>query len=647
MLSLATLLLVVAVAAASAAIAGRLPRQLIREKHRLAIGAFVVALIMAGLSGGSGAGIATLGIAAWGVAAAFDPRIGAGAFAIAAMAGAVVGFRTGGVPVAVADGILAFTTGALPYLYAVRLGRVRSQRERRVTRLEAHLSRATPARPMPTANLLRDVLLITERTDAHRDLEMLDSALRDVRDMMGADEAILWEWTEEQDTLRPKAWSTEDAARPEFFRVAEWGPLARWTAEERLVNVDGNDDAPRFGSAPVVGPDRLFGVVTVTSNVGLGLGRDGLRAWLPRVGAQLAAYLELFDMRTQYSRHMHRNQALIEAMERLQIHKSAEALGVAVCETALEVTSGRAAMLIRWLAQDAHGLVQCSSSELTLEPGTVIARETLVGHACSEKLPLLLQDARAITRSEPTYTRTLLQRPIPSLAVVPVLNDDRVIGAIAVEGAEPESLGVEETRNLGLLAAVARGALEKVWEIEDIGLRARTDALTGLFNRRYFDEQLRRVLAETDRFGNNASLIVADIDHFKLVNDRYGHEVGDAVLRQVAKALADGVRNVDICARYGGEEIAILLPQTPLTGAAELAERMRKAIASRPVVHEGTSIAVTVSFGIAGYPDTVPNGDWLFSAADRALYEAKAAGRNCVRLAAASSEMPTNYRSAR
>jgi diguanylate cyclase (GGDEF)-like protein len=155
------------------------------------------------------------------------------------------------------------------------------------------------------------------------------------------------------------------------------------------------------------------------------------------------------------------------------------------------------------------------------------------------------------------------------------------------------------------------------------------------------------VLAETDRFGGTSSLILVDIDHFKQVNDTYGHEAGDAVLRQVAKTLGDGVRAVDICARFGGEEIAILLPQTPVIGATELAERLRRSIADRPVNHEGTAIRVSASFGIAGYPETVPHGDWLFPAADKALYNAKADGRNCVKSLVATTELPTNYRSTR
>ena len=635
--TLSTLALVVAVGVAALSIRGWLPAPVSRGKKPLAAGAVLLSSLLVLFTGGASSSLATVGIAAWGMAECFGLAIGSASFLLAAASAALALANHGPVSVTLGGAMLAAAVGVLPYFYARSLAATQARRDRRVTRLEAHIARPTPSRPMPTEALKREVLLSVERTEATKDLATLDGLLRDVRDLLQADEAIFWRWSEDRDTLIPTAWSTEESARPQYFRVKEWGPLARWSARERIVTFDGADDAPSLVAAPVIGggseeqPETLHGVITLSREGGLALDREAVKAWLPRFAAQLTAYLDLFDMRTHYARNSRRNQALIEALERLQVHKSAEALGSAVCETALEVTSGKSALLIRWLSQDAYGLVQYASRELALEPGMIIGKDTLVGRTCRDGMPLLLHDARAVTRSEPAYTSTLTYRPIPSLVVVPIVCDQRVIGAIVVEGAEPASIGVEEARNVGLLAGVARAFLEKVWEIEDVSQRARTDALTGLANRREFDEQLRRVLAETDRFGGTSSLIVVDIDLFKNVNDMYGHEAGDAVLRQVGKILGDGVRAVDICARYGGDEMAILLPQTPISGAVELAERLRTTIADRAVQFEGTSIRVTASFGIAGYPETVPHGDWLFPAADKALYQGKEGGRNCVK----------------
>jgi diguanylate cyclase (GGDEF)-like protein len=226
------------------------------------------------------------------------------------------------------------------------------------------------------------------------------------------------------------------------------------------------------------------------------------------------------------------------------------------------------------------------------------------------------------------------------VAVVPITRENRPLGCIVVAGDSDGSITDEEARNVGLLGALAANALEIVWEIEEVSRRAATDSLTGLANRRRFDESLQRELAQSDRFGHPVSLVLVDLDHFKRVNDCYGHEAGDAVLRSVAQVLADGVRAVDVCARFGGEELAILLPQTTAVGAFELADRLRRRIAGRPVRVNETDIPVTASFGVASYPDVVRTRDLLFPAADAALYDAKRDGRNCVRLADVS-HLPT------
>jgi diguanylate cyclase (GGDEF)-like protein len=194
--------------------------------------------------------------------------------------------------------------------------------------------------------------------------------------------------------------------------------------------------------------------------------------------------------------------------------------------------------------------------------------------------------------------------------------------------------------NVNLLGVIAARSLETAWEIEEEWRIARTDPLTGLANRRHFDEQLTRIIGESLKYGAPASLIVADVDHFKKVNDTYGHEAGDEVLKAVARVFMGCVRAEDVCARYGGEEIAILLPETTVARAQEVAERVRRAIELRTIVHDEHEIPVTASFGVAGYPESSALRDGLFPAADRALYEAKAAGRNRVRIAAPNAKPP-------
>jgi diguanylate cyclase (GGDEF)-like protein len=516
-----------------------------------------------------------------------------------------------------------------------------------VNRLDAHLAaasstshRLTPAR---TISLQREAQEVFETREATHDLAILDRLLRDIRDLTGADEAIFWRWVESRQTLVPGAWSTEGEGRPVFFDMRAWGPLVRESAEERAPRqLTESDGTTRMSAAPIVSGKAVFGVLTLTSVTGLHLERDAMKLWLPRFATQLSSLLELFDLRREYARHMRQSGALLDAVQRLHGHRSAESLAQALCETAREVTSASVAGVVRWNEDQHHGVVQAISPAIEIEAGFHVTADTKVGQACEAKKPLLFEDAHLATEAEDPYGG--LPRAIGSLAIVPVCSGDRAIGALVVEGPHAGNVGQIEMRNAGLLAALARGPLEIVWEIEEVTRRARTDALTGLANRRHFDEQLRRVVAETDRFGGTCSLLLIDLDHFKSVNDRLGHQAGDTVLKHVAQVMRDAVRTVDLCARYGGEELAILLPQTSQDGAVELAERLRQMLEQRPSSHNGEPVPVTASFGVATYPMPVPYGDWLVLAADKALYEAKAAGRNCVKAISSREVTPALYK---
>jgi two-component system, cell cycle response regulator len=220
------------------------------------------------------------------------------------------------------------------------------------------------------------------------------------------------------------------------------------------------------------------------------------------------------------------------------------------------------------------------------------------------------------------------------VAIVPLKSADKqIVGAIVIEGTEPRDVRSEDAKNLRLLGALAEAGLETVWQIEEITRRATTDPLTGLYNRGYFENILRLVVTETERFGGASSLLMIDLDNFKQVNDNYGHPAGDTVLRAVAEVLSGRKRAVDSCFRYGGEELALLLPRTEIDGAAELAERLREAVASKRIEWQGTVIPITISCGVAAYPTSADSAEGLLAAADDALYAAKAAGRNCVRVA--------------
>ena len=161
--------------------------------------------------------------------------------------------------------------------------------------------------------------------------------------------------------------------------------------------------------------------------------------------------------------------------------------------------------------------------------------------------------------------------------------------------------------------------------------QAVTDELTGLFNHRRFQEVISTEVERTKRFGSDMGLIMLDIDNFKRVNDTYGHMQGDLVLREVARVLRESSREVDEPARYGGEEMAVALPQTDLDGAFQFAERVREKIESLelPILDGGGTLYVTASFGAAALTRIeTADKDALVAAADAALYRAKRAGKN-------------------
>ena len=180
---------------------------------------------------------------------------------------------------------------------------------------------------------------------------------------------------------------------------------------------------------------------------------------------------------------------------------------------------------------------------------------------------------------------------------------------------------------LWLLFTLANSRARLVLLYSELDRVARLDGLTAVYNRRQLDEDLGREVAGSRRYGRSAAFILLDLDHFKQANDRYGHQVGDTILQQTAAFLTGAVRDIDRVYRYGGEEFAVIAPDTHEQGAHQLTERLRAGIEES--LHPSGN-ALTASFGVALIPGSAQTAETVISAADRALYEAKAAGRNQV-----------------
>jgi two-component system, cell cycle response regulator len=214
-----------------------------------------------------------------------------------------------------------------------------------------------------------------------------------------------------------------------------------------------------------------------------------------------------------------------------------------------------------------------------------------------------------------------------SLLAVPLRARDRNLGALVLLGPRG-AFTASAARVLGILANQAAATLSVIQLKERHRGLAEHDALTGLFNRRAFDDHLARAIAREDRQGGHFALLLFDLDHFKKLNDTFGHPAGDAALAATGRLLDRMLRKGDVPARYGGEEFAAILPGSDEAGAMKMAERLRLALERERPVFEGARLSVTASFGAAVWPQDGREGPGLLAAADRALYAAKQEGRN-------------------
>ncbi|MEN8166377.1 MAG: sensor domain-containing diguanylate cyclase [Pseudomonadota bacterium] len=223
-----------------------------------------------------------------------------------------------------------------------------------------------------------------------------------------------------------------------------------------------------------------------------------------------------------------------------------------------------------------------------------------------------------------------------SIAILPIHCRNQLAGSLNLGSGNSDRFTRHHASDfLGRLATVGGVCLENAINRERLVISGLTDPLTQLHNRRYLDRRLHEELARSTRYQQPLSCLFVDADHFKQINDNHGHQAGDTILRELACRLRSQLRASDVATRYGGEEFALLLPQTSLTEATLLAERIRLEIASNPFpLNDGTILRLTVSIGVSeilpipGRPPNKELGEYLLDSADQALYLAKANGRN-------------------
>jgi diguanylate cyclase (GGDEF)-like protein len=224
------------------------------------------------------------------------------------------------------------------------------------------------------------------------------------------------------------------------------------------------------------------------------------------------------------------------------------------------------------------------------------------------------------------------------LIIVPLKLGKSVKGILSTQSYSADAYSEEDKETLELLAAHAAVALENAHLFSEVQELAITDSLTKIYNRRRFFELAEQEFERSRRYTRPLSVIMLDIDHFKRVNDTYGHAVGDLVLETLANLVQKSLREVDVFARYGGEEFVILLPETTSIEAQLTAERIRQLISRTPIQSGSNTIEITISFGVVELEDTCRNIEELLDRSDQAMYHSKRTGRNRVSIWSPNSQ---------
>jgi diguanylate cyclase (GGDEF)-like protein len=231
-------------------------------------------------------------------------------------------------------------------------------------------------------------------------------------------------------------------------------------------------------------------------------------------------------------------------------------------------------------------------------------------------------------RDVPVFSHPMRIKDYESLLVLPLLVKDEVIGTFTVAALRAGAFPSDRREMLGVIANQVAISMQNGRMYEALEEQATTDGLTGLVNHRTFQERFTGMLGRAERREMSVSLLLTDIDHFKKINDSYGHPTGDEVLRRVAAILKASARKIDIVARYGGEEFAIVLEDTNREGARLLAERIRQEVEQQSFPSAKGTFNATLSIGVSVYPDDAREKADIIARADQSLYAAKHGGRN-------------------
>lgn len=470
--------------------------------------------------------------------------------------------------------------------------------------------------------------------DAHVQLAELDRVLGDLARRLQALRIVLWEIDEEIGSIRPQATSSD---LPETPIRLHGSPLA-WVWRENLtVHLD---TAPPWALAGChLFATCLRGGDTQGSVLTFEFPRSQPAPPAESMEAatsQLRAFLSAQEERLLAKVARRRLDRLTAALRELPLELDPTSLAGALLDTALGLTDATGGAFALW--QDDEGRILATAGEDGgPSVGTTFAPlESELALAARGGAVLLREDINRRTRGPALVAPAERWRRRPRvLLAVPLVVDGSARAVLAVWHSSRSRLPDDGVELVRIIAPYAAIQLQQSLTFGSLRENAERDGLTGLYNRRSFDRELAAERARFERYGRPMALLILDIDHFKGINDHYGHEAGDTVLRGVATAIRAGIRDVDFAARFGGEEFVILLPETLLPAATEVAERLRAAIEHIQAPWRGERIPVRASIGVSACPTCVPDPGSLVKSADAMLYQAKQNGRNRVSAAPA------------
>lgn len=293
-------------------------------------------------------------------------------------------------------------------------------------------------------------------------------------------------------------------------------------------------------------------------------------------------------------------------------------------------------VVVMLLDEDEHLSVRAHKGKLTpiLPQGAALPVGTGMGMRSLELGKTVVENEVAFI---PHYLASFVETR--SEMCVPLIFFGEKLGVLMLESANPHNFTQEDVPPLESVADICAGAIQNAHYFEKAQQLAYIDGLTGIYNRRYFEMQIATEIERASRYDGRLAIIMIDIDHFKRLNDEFGHLLGDEVLRQVSAVFGQQLRKVDVVCRYGGEEFAILVPQTSGGNAMEVAEKLRRMVEGYRF--PGVPVKVTISAGVAEFPTHGRTRDELVAAADAALYVSKEVGRNRVSPASAAAVRKT------